>query len=153
MKAEAIAPFFATLAAVNPRPQTELEYSSVFELLAAVLLSAQATDVGVNKATRELFARAPTPQAMLDLGEARVTELIRTIGLFRTKAKNLMATCRILIDQHGGQQFEHAAVVQLGLRPRVGSGKRREKRRDCFSLHAGPWPRLVRRVRASAQHR
>ena len=103
MKAEAITPFFATLAAANPRPQTELEYSSVFELLAAVLLSAQATDVGVNKATRELFARAPTPQAMLDLGEARVTELIRTIGLFRTKAKNLMATCRILIDQHGGQ--------------------------------------------------
>ena len=103
MKAEAIAPFFATLAAVNPRPQTELEYSSVFELLAAVLLSAQATDVGVNKATRKLFALAPTPQAMLGLGEARVTELIRTIGLFRTKAKNLVATCRILIDQHGGQ--------------------------------------------------
>ena len=103
MKADAIAPFFATLAASNPRPQTELEYSSVFELLAAVLLSAQATDVGVNKATRQLFARAPTPQAMLDLGEAKVTELVRTIGLFRTKAKNLVATCRILIDQHGGQ--------------------------------------------------
>ena len=103
MKTEAITPFFAALAAINPRPQTELEYSSVFELLAAVLLSAQATDVSVNKATRELFARAPTPQAMLGLGEARVTELIRTIGLFRTKAKNLVATCRILIDQHGSQ--------------------------------------------------
>ena len=103
MKAEAITPFFATLAAINPRPQTELEYSSVFELLAAVLLSAQATDVSVNKATRELFARAPTPLAMVALGEARVAELIRTIGLFRTKAKNLVATCHILIDQHGSQ--------------------------------------------------
>ena len=103
MKTEAIAPFFATLAAANPRPQTELQYSSVFELLAAVLLSAQATDVSVNKATRRLFALAPTPQKMLALGEARVSEEIRTIGLFRTKAKNLVATCQILIDQHGAQ--------------------------------------------------
>jgi endonuclease-3 len=103
MKTEAIAPFFATLAAANPRPQTELEFTSVFELLAAVLLSAQATDVGVNKATRRLFALAPTPQKMLDLGLERVTELVRTIGLFRTKAKNLVATCRILVEQHGGQ--------------------------------------------------
>ncbi len=103
MKTDAIVPFFATLAAANPRPQTELQYSSVFELLAAVLLSAQATDVSVNKATRRLFALAPTPQKMLALGEARVREEIRTIGLFRTKAKNLVATCRILIDQHGAQ--------------------------------------------------
>ena len=103
MKAEAITPFFATLAATNPQPQTELEYSSVFELLAAVLLSAQATDIGVNKATRKLFARAPSPQAMVALGEAEVTQLVRTIGLFRTKAKNLVATCRILVDQHGGR--------------------------------------------------
>ncbi len=103
MKTDAIAPFFATLAAANPRPQTELQYSSVFELLAAVLLSAQATDVSVNKATRRLFALAPTPQKMLALGEARVREEIRTIGLFRTKAKNLVATCQILIDQHGAQ--------------------------------------------------
>ena len=103
MKSGDIAPFFATLAAANPRPQSELNYSSVFELLAAVLLSAQATDVSVNKATRRLFALAPTPQKMLALGEARVSEEIRTIGLFRTKAKNLVATCRILIDQHGGQ--------------------------------------------------
>jgi endonuclease-3 len=94
--------FFATLAAANPHPQTELEFTSVFELLAAVLLSAQATDVSVNKATRSLFAHAPTPQAMLDLGLDRVTEAIRTIGLFRTKARNLLATCRILVDQHGG---------------------------------------------------
>ena len=103
MKPEAIEPFFATLAAANPRPQSELQYSSVFELLAAVLLSAQATDVGVNKATRQLFALAPTPQRMLALGEERVTEGVRTIGLFRTKAKNLLATCRILIEQHGGK--------------------------------------------------
>ncbi len=103
MKPEAIEHFFATLAAANPHPQTELQYTSVFELLAAVLLSAQATDVGVNKATKRLFALAPTPQKMLDLGVDRVTELIRTIGLFRNKAKNLVATCRILVDQHGGQ--------------------------------------------------
>ena len=103
MKSGDITPFFATLAAANPRPQSELNYSSVFELLAAVLLSAQATDVSVNKATRRLFALAPTPQKMLALGEAQVAEEIRTIGLFRTKAKNLIATCRILIEQHGGQ--------------------------------------------------
>ena len=103
MKRDAIAPFFATLAAANPRPQTELAYTSVFELLAAVLLSAQATDVSVNKATRTLFALAPTPQKMLDLGLDRVTDLIRTIGLFRTKARHLLQTCQILVDQHGGQ--------------------------------------------------
>ena len=103
MKREAIAPFFATLAAANPRPQTELAFTSVFELLAAVLLSAQATDVSVNKATRTLFALAPTPQKMLDLGLDRVTDLIRTIGLFRTKARHLLQTCQILVDQHGGQ--------------------------------------------------
>ncbi len=95
--------FFATLKAANPSPQTELEYSSVFELLAAVLLSAQATDVGVNKATRRLFVRAHTPQQMLDLGEAALAEYIRTIGLYRTKAANLIKTCRILIELHGGE--------------------------------------------------
>jgi endonuclease-3 len=103
MKQHAIETFFATLRAANPQPQTELEYTSVFELLAAVLLSAQATDVGVNKATKRLFAIAPTPQKMLALGVERLTELIRTIGLFRTKAKNLIETCRILVEQHGGE--------------------------------------------------
>ncbi|MFN7725042.1 MAG: endonuclease III [Rubrivivax sp.] len=103
MKPAQIETFFATLQAANPHPQTELAYASVFELLAAVLLSAQATDVGVNKATRLLFVLAPTPQKMLDLGLERVTELVRTIGLYRTKAKNLMATCQILVEQHGGQ--------------------------------------------------
>ena len=103
MKIESITPFFATLATANPRPQTELAFTSVFELLAAVLLSAQATDVSVNKATRTLFALAPTPQMMLALGLDRVTELIRTIGLFRTKARHLLQTCQILVDQHGAR--------------------------------------------------
>jgi endonuclease III len=103
MKPEAIEPFFATLAAANPEPRSELEYSSIFELLAAVLLSAQATDVSVNKATRRLFVLANTPLKMLDLGLARVTDQIRSIGLFRTKAKNLLETCRILVEEHGGR--------------------------------------------------
>ena len=103
MNTQVIETFFATLRAANPQPQTELEYTNVFELMAAVLLSAQATDVGVNKATKRLFAVAPSPQKMLALGLDRVTELIRTIGLFRTKAKNLIATCRILVDEHGGE--------------------------------------------------
>ena len=101
MSDDDIESFFATLAAANPQPQTELEYSSVFELLAAVLLSAQATDVSVNKATRRLFALAPSPQAMLELGLERVTDLIRSIGLFRTKSRNLLATCTILVEQPG----------------------------------------------------
>jgi endonuclease-3 len=103
MKQQDIEPFFATLKAANPQPNTELEYTSVFELLAAVLLSAQATDVGVNKATRRLFPVANTPARILALGEAGLSEAIKTIGLYRTKAKNLLATCRILIEQHGGE--------------------------------------------------
>jgi len=95
--------FFATLSAANPHPLTELEFSSVFELLAAVLLSAQATDVGVNKATRRLFALAGTPQRMLALGVDGVESHIRTIGLYRTKARNLIATCQLLIERHGGE--------------------------------------------------
>ncbi len=103
MKPAAIDAFFATLQAANPTPETELVFASRFELLAAVLLSAQATDVGVNKATRALFAAAPTPQRMLALGEAGVIDHIKTIGLFRSKAKHLIETCRILVDEHGGQ--------------------------------------------------
>ncbi len=94
--------FFATLQQANPQPVTELAFSSVFELLAAVLLSAQATDTSVNKATRQLFALAPTPRAMLALGLDRVTTQIQTIGLFRTKAKNLLETCRLLLERHEG---------------------------------------------------
>ncbi len=95
--------FFATLKAANPQPNTELEYTSVFELLTAVLLSAQATDVGVNKATRRLFPVANTPQAMLDLGLEGLEGYIKTIGLYRSKARHLMQTCRILVERHGGQ--------------------------------------------------
>jgi endonuclease-3 len=103
MKPQDIESYFATLKAANPHPVTELEYTTVFELLAAVLLSAQATDVSVNKATRKLFPIANTPQALLDLGLARVERAIQTIGLYRTKARNLLQTCRILIERHGGE--------------------------------------------------
>jgi endonuclease-3 len=102
MKSEHVEPFFAALAAANPQPQSELEYSSVFELLAAVLLSAQATDVSVNKATRRLFAVASTPHKMLALGVEGLESHIRTIGLYRSKARHLIETCRILVDKHGG---------------------------------------------------
>ena len=100
MKSALIEPFFATLKAANPMPNTELEYTTVFELLTAVLLSAQATDVGVNKATRKLFPVANTPQAILDLGLDGLEGYIKTIGLFRSKARHLMETCRILVEQH-----------------------------------------------------
>jgi endonuclease-3 len=102
VKKELIEPFFATLRAANPLPTTELEFTTPFELLTAVLLSAQATDVSVNKATRKLFPIANTPQAILDLGPERLEDAIRTIGLYRTKARNLMEACRILVEQHGG---------------------------------------------------
>ena len=102
VKSSDIALFFATLKAANPHPQTELEYSSVFELLTAVLLSAQATDVGVNKATRRLFPVANTPQKILALGLEGLEEYIKTIGLYHSKAKHLLQTCQILVEQHGG---------------------------------------------------
>ena len=94
---------FETLRASNPSPTTELEYSTPFELLIAVMLSAQATDVSVNKATRSLFAVAATPEAMLALGEDGVRAHVRNIGLFNAKAKNVVATCRLLLDLHGGK--------------------------------------------------
>ena len=103
MQERAIEPFFEALRSANPQPATELEYTSVFELLCAVLLSAQATDAGVNKATRGLFAAAATPQKMLALGLPALTEQVRSIGLYRTKAANLLRTCAILVEQHGGQ--------------------------------------------------
>lgn len=95
--------FFATLAAANPHPQTELEFASVFELLCAVLLSAQATDVSVNKATRHLFLVANTPQKMLDLSLEGLESYIKTIGLYHSKARHLLETCRILVGQYGGE--------------------------------------------------
>ena len=103
MQKNQIEPFFATLRAANPLPTTELEFTTPFELLVAVLLSAQATDVGVNKATRKLFPVANTPQAILDLGLEGLEGYIKTIGLYRGKARHLMATCRILVDQYGGE--------------------------------------------------
>ena len=113
-----IALFFSALKAANPAPVTELEYTSVFELLTAVLLSAQATDVSVNKATRRLFPLANTPQKMLALGQEALESQIKTIGLYRSKAKHLMQTCRMLIDQHAGQVPRQRA--QLEALPGVG---------------------------------
>jgi endonuclease-3 len=103
MKKDQVEPFFATLRAANPLPTTELEFTTPFELLTAVLLSAQATDVGVNKATRKLFPVANTPQAILDLGVDKLEEYIKTIGLYRTKARNLVKTCEILVREQGGK--------------------------------------------------
>ncbi|MCL7929029.1 endonuclease III [Halomonas llamarensis] len=94
---------FSRLKAETPQPTTELNWSSPFELLAAVLLSAQATDVGVNKATARLFPIANTPQGIIDLGIDGLKEHIKTIGLYNTKANNLMKTCHLLVDQHGGE--------------------------------------------------
>jgi endonuclease-3 len=103
MKHAQIHTFFSRLRDANPHPQTELHYASVFELLAAVLLSAQATDVGVNKATARLFVVANTPQKIIDLGLSALERHIQTIGLFRSKARHLMQACEILVAQHGGQ--------------------------------------------------
>ncbi|MGO4153503.1 endonuclease III [Cupriavidus sp. YAF13] len=103
---------FETLREVNPTPVTELEYSSPFELLIAVLLSAQATDVGVNKATRKLYPVAHSPEQMLALGENGLIEYIKTIGLYKTKAKHVIATCRILVEQHGGQVPRDRAALE-----------------------------------------
>ena len=94
---------FARLSELNPKPTTELEYRTPYELLVAVTLSAQATDVGVNKATRRLFPVANTPQAMLDLGEEALKRYISTIGLYNAKAANVIAMSRLLIERHGGE--------------------------------------------------
>ena len=103
MNAEQRIAFFEQLKANNPKPSTELEYSSPFELLTAVLLSAQATDISVNKGTRRLFPIANTPAALLALGEAGVRPYIQHIGLYKTKGRHLQETCRILMKQHGGE--------------------------------------------------
>jgi endonuclease-3 len=89
--------------AANPEPRGELEYASPFELLVAVILSAQATDKSVNRATRPLYQKASTPQALLQLGVAGLEQFIKSIGLYRTKAKNIIATCKLLLEQHGGE--------------------------------------------------
>ncbi len=94
---------FTRLQAANPHPTTELEYHSTFELLVAVILSAQATDISVNAATRHLFPVANTPQAMLDLGEEKLREYVQRIGLYKTKVKHIIQTCKLLLEKHGGE--------------------------------------------------
>ena len=103
MKLEDRKEFFRRLQVINPHPTTELEYQSTFELLIAVILSAQATDVSVNLATRRLYKVANTPKAILDLGEERLKDFIKTIGLFNSKAKNIMLTCEALLKEHDGE--------------------------------------------------
>lgn len=112
MKRDAVLNFFQRLAEANPHPVTELEYASPYQLLVAVVLSAQATDKSVNIATRRLFAEASTPEAMLSLGEVRVTELIKTIGLFRNKARNTIALSRLLLEHHGGEVPHDRAALE-----------------------------------------
>lgn len=112
MKRSEVAELYARFQAADPSPTTELHYQTPFQLLIAVLLSAQATDVGVNKATARLFPVAPTPEAMLMLGEEGVAEHIKTINFFRTKAKNVIATCRRLVELHGGQVPADRAALE-----------------------------------------
>jgi endonuclease-3 len=112
MNARRAGAFFKRLAALNPAPETELVYQSPFELLIAVILSAQATDVGVNKATAKLYPVANTPQAILKLGEAGLKQYIKTIGLFNAKAHNIMATCEALVTQHAGAVPRERAALE-----------------------------------------
>ncbi|TAM07478.1 MAG: endonuclease III [Paraburkholderia sp.] len=109
---------YETLQSLNPHPKPELEFTSPFELLIAVMLSAQATDVSVNKATRKMFPVANTPEKLLALGEESVAGYIKTIGLYRSKARNVIATCEILLAQHGGE-VPHTREALEGL-PGVG---------------------------------
>ncbi|MEA1012944.1 endonuclease III [Sphingosinicella sp. LY1275] len=114
MKRADVAEFYRRLADRTPNPETELEYVNTYTLLVAVVLSAQATDAGVNIATRELFSIVQTPQAMLGLGEEKLKQHIKTIGLFNTKAKNVIALSRILVDEHGGEvPADRDALVKL----------------------------------------
>src|SRR5688572_20646469 len=112
MKRAEIFEFYRRLAEADPSPQPELEYVNPYTLLVAVALSAQSTDVGVNKATRSLFARVTTPQEMLDLGEAALVNQIKTIGLFNTKAKNVIAAAQRLVDEFGGEVPQDRAALE-----------------------------------------
>ena len=114
MKLAVIPEFFARLKKAIPEPETELEYDNVYQLLVAVVLSAQATDAGVNRATTPLFKRIKTPAQMMELGETRLIDYIKTIGLFRMKAKNVIALSRLLVEKHGGEvPRDHAALQEL----------------------------------------
>jgi len=112
MRREKVAELFRRLRELDPNPTTELEYRTPFELLIAVILSAQATDVSVNKATRTLFKVADTPRKMLDLGEEGLKKHIATIGLYNAKAKNILATCHALIERHGGKVPDSREVLE-----------------------------------------
>ena len=112
MNAQKRREIFTRFQALNPQPTTELVYSNPFELLVAVILSAQATDKSVNLATRELFRVAPTPQKMLALGQERLESYINRIGLYRSKAKHLIETCRILTEQHGGEVPDNREALE-----------------------------------------
>jgi endonuclease-3 len=112
MKPAQRAELFRRLAAIDPEPRTELEYATPFQLLVAVILSAQATDKGVNLATRELFRDAPTPEQIAALGEERLADYIKTIGLYKTKAKNVAATARLLLERHGGAVPHDRAALE-----------------------------------------
>jgi len=112
MKKDAVFEFYRRLAELNPSPETELQYVNPYTLLVAVALSAQATDVGVNKATKRLFEQVQTPEAMIALGEAGLKEHIKTIGLFNTKAKNVIALSEQLIARHGGEVPEDRAALE-----------------------------------------
>ena len=112
MKRADIEEFYRRLAAANPEPRSELRFADPYTLLVAVVLSAQATDAGVNKATARLFEVADTPAKMVALGEARLREAIKTIGLFNTKAKNIVALSRVLVDRHGGRVPRDRAALE-----------------------------------------
>ena len=112
MKRADVFEFYRRLAEANPAPETELEFVNPYTLLVAVALSAQSTDVGVNKATRGLFAHVTTPQQMLDLGEEALREQIKTIGLFNTKAKNVIAAAQLLVDRHDGEVPQDRALLE-----------------------------------------
>src|SRR6266404_1747381 len=112
MKPAAIHAFYARLRDALPEPKTELEYATPYQLLVAVVLSAQATDVGVNRATRSLFEKVKTPQEMIALGDAKLTDQVKSIGLFRNKAKNVMALSRLLIEHHGGEVPHDRAALE-----------------------------------------
>jgi len=112
MKPAAVHAFYARLRDALPEPKTELEYDNVYQLLVAVVLSAQATDVGVNRATRPLFQKIKTPQQMIALGDAKLTDHVKSIGLYRNKAKNVMALSRLLIEHHGGKVPHDRAALE-----------------------------------------
>lgn len=136
MRKPEIQEMFARLRELNPHPTTELEYTTPFELLIAVLLSAQATDVGVNKATRKLYPVANTPRDILDLGEEGLKRYISTIGLFNAKAKNVIATCRILLERYGGDvPHDRAALEAL-----PGVGRKTQTWCSTPPSASPPWP-------------